>query len=743
MIVVSKVLWVKLGGLALGLVLAAMRAAQGQTPAVVQEAIPYLTQLSQLSQLSRPGHESGQPVRLHGTVLFANPAREVMGLRDETATAILHYESGGEPLRPGEKIELEGVARIEAGRASVRRAWTIDNDGLHPRAEKQLTAPLQAGPHSLRVDWFNQTQDGALEVYWEGPDLPRQLIPDSALWHEEPGPVGGASKRVAGLGYACFEGDWVRVPNFQGMGAVQTGVAANLDISLATRSNHVGLCFQGWVTVPRDGEYTVTLVSDDGARMSLGHLGPGNGPGAVLKRTGLVEPLPSPRALFPGAILASNDLVQWSSVEGLVTFMDQTKTPPQLELSDGGAKIQVEFVAASRDALGLLPQSRIRVTGLTRPRMTPQGLFVAAKWLVPDPQSVELLEAAPRHWNQAPPQTLGQVRAHPPRLESVGHLKGQARPTGAAGGFWLQDGTEEVYVRTAQPLPQTNEMLVEALGLWRHGSTTNQWVLDQAVYRRWIEPTNEAASSPTNALPLLTKIEEIHALSRAEAEKKYPVRVRGVILNQGGGTGMIQDDTRGIYFSGVEVTQPIAVGDLAEIEGVSGPGDFAPILIVQRLTRLGSGILPEPARPTWDLLLNGAMDAQRVELKGIITQAHSNHITLLMVGGELRISTDNTDSSDLAAEAWKPFLNALICLRGSLWARWNQQTHQVIAGEIALTDVQIDCLEPAPTDLFAAPSHRVADLSLFSLESSALRRVKVMGQVPNPRLPASGKKNPG
>ena len=525
---------------------------------------------------------------------------------------------------------------------------------------------------------------------------------------------------MAGLSYSCYEGSWIRLPNFHALKPVKTGVVANFDTGLATRPENVGLAFRGWLEVPQDGEYTLTLISDDGSRLFVGDIGPGDGQGAVIKTTGLTGALPIPRRSFPGAVLPANDPVQWSTVEGVATFVCLSTGTPQLELADGSAKMQVDIVGGLRESLLLLPQSRIRVTGLTEPCLTPEGRLVAARLLVPNLQSVDLLEAAPRHWNQHPLQTISNLLSHPPRPESVGHLRGRARLMSNGGGFWLRDGAGEVFVQTAQSLPPANDVRLEVLGLWRGGSETNRLVLDQAVYRQWAQFENAPTNHTTITLPLLTKIEEIHALSRVEAEKKYPFRVRGVITDSWEESGLVQDDTRGIFFSGGDHSQ-FAVGDLVEIQGFSAPGDFAPNLAAQRITRLGLGIMPEPARPTWDLLLNGAMDCQWVELKGIVTQIQTNHIILRMVGGEMRLY------QYLSQDDWKPFLNALVCLRGCLTARWSE--HQVIAGEVTIARLQIDCLEPAPADPFDAPAKTIPEMWLFSLQSSALRRIKVTGQV--------------
>jgi serine/threonine-protein kinase len=61
-------------------------------------------------------------------------------------------------------------------------APVVDNDGLHMPKEESGKVTLKAGKHPLRVE-FSQGGGGAtLEVYWEGPGLPRQPIPSTALF---------------------------------------------------------------------------------------------------------------------------------------------------------------------------------------------------------------------------------------------------------------------------------------------------------------------------------------------------------------------------------------------------------------------------------------------------------------------------------------------------------------------------------------------------------------------------------
>jgi len=58
----------------------------------------------------------------------------------------------------------------------------VDNDGLHPAAERRGFIPLKAGKHPIRVTFFEAAGDDELHVYYEGPGIDRQEIPASALY---------------------------------------------------------------------------------------------------------------------------------------------------------------------------------------------------------------------------------------------------------------------------------------------------------------------------------------------------------------------------------------------------------------------------------------------------------------------------------------------------------------------------------------------------------------------------------
>ena len=60
----------------------------------------------------------------------------------------------------------------------------INNDGLHSMQEKTLEQGLNAGYHAIRVEYFQRTGSAGLEVYIEGPGIPKTLLKKEMLFHD-------------------------------------------------------------------------------------------------------------------------------------------------------------------------------------------------------------------------------------------------------------------------------------------------------------------------------------------------------------------------------------------------------------------------------------------------------------------------------------------------------------------------------------------------------------------------------
>jgi signal transduction histidine kinase len=124
-------------------------------------------------------------------------------------------------------------------------------------------------------------------------------------------------------------------------------------------------------------------------------------------------------------------------------------------------------------------------------------------------------------------------------------------------------------------------------------------------------------------LPTLTQAAQIRGLSPEEASLGYPVLVRGVITMDAPAPNFIlQDATAGIYVEGSVSPRFLhLLRQFVEIEGVTGPGKFAPVIRETKLRVLGKGELPKPKLFSFSELENGQQDSQWAEVRGIVRSA--------------------------------------------------------------------------------------------------------------------------
>src|ERR1700716_297786 len=130
----------------------------------------------------------------------------------------------------------------------------------------------------------------------------------------------------------------------------------------------------------------------------------------------------------------------------------------------------------------------------------------------------------------------------------------------------------------------------------------------------------QAAAKP---LPTLTHADQVRRLTPEQASQGYPVRIRGVItMGAPAPDFFVQDGTAGIYAEGsASPKYPHVLGQIVEVEGVTGPGRFAPVIREQRLRVLGQGVLPKAQLRSFSELANGQHDSQWTQVRGVVRSA--------------------------------------------------------------------------------------------------------------------------
>lgn len=229
-------------------------------------------------------------------------------------------------------------------------------------------------------------------------------------------------------------------------------------------------------------------------------------------------------------------------------------------------------------------------------------------------------------------------------------------------------------------------------------------------------------------------IDQVRALPPAQAQQKIPVHLHGVItfLDENLYSRFVQDDTAGIYLQyPVNVAPPPLVsGQIVDVIGTASPGEYAPVVLVDKITVTGQGPLP-PAKPaTYEQLASGAEDSQFVEIGGVVRSARKSdvpgfyEVEIVTGGGRLLIYVH-----DLPAARPEDMVDSSVRVRGVCSTKFNHK-RQLFAIRLMVPRADDFAVEtPAPQHPFDIPAHPAGSLLQFTPQESYGHRVKIAGTV--------------
>ncbi len=683
---------------------------------VTGQICPLVTNAFQFAQTQRAGFPKELVVYLEGQILAVSPKKNHLIFQDASGAVLLDLDTRNEDLQPGRKIRLGSNAMFDNGRLVLRDPPVVDNDGYHTVARKSGSLYLQAGKRPIRLIWFNWLGSGSLDVFYQASDQPEQKIKDSVLFSPWTNPVTGQTTWTNGLAYRCAEGRWFQAPDFHHLVAVKEGKTSSFDLDVKSRTENVSMQFAGAIEVPHDGIYNFSTISDDGSLLYVDEHPP-------QIELGESAEIPQARRIVPGQIVRPNEAFQWTAVEGVVTYVSERADALTLDLSSSSGTMRIEVADSSGIFPSLLAHARIKVSGVSQPAQgaDESGQQIAGILLTPGLEQIEYLELPAARWEDTPLMRISDCVATnpPPSPKEIVHIKGKARMSDYGKSVMLDDGTGQIFLETIRPVSAKNGDSVDALGC-RSQSGTNL-ILKCVSYR--IFP--KLPDNGVKVLPLLTTTEQIKRLTREEAQLNYPVRLRGVVTAVIDTSFFLRDATGGIYarWNPNSRDNDIRVGDRWEIAGVTF-AEFSPGVIVEQATFLSRGNLPEPLRPTWDRLMNGSLDAEYVEVQGVVVEIESNLLTLFSASGRVRLLMLDTQPQLLSQ-----YLNALVRIRGCVNIARDVVTQQIDFGQIGLYNSQISLEEDAPARLSDVPLKHASELLFYDYRTATFHRARIAGQV--------------
>ncbi len=182
---------------------------------------------------------------------------------------------------------------------------------------------------------------------------------------------------------------------------------------------------------------------------------------------------------------------------------------------------------------------------------------------------------------------------------------------------------------------------------------------------RWTE-------AQSSNLPVLTSVEQVRHLTPDKAQLGYPVRIRGVITDDVPKPDyFVQDKTAGIYVEGARSLWSSHVfGEYVEVEGITGPGRFAPVIRERSLRILGKRPLPKARIYALQQLADGQKDSQWVQVRGIVRSVSIDRtswpepviaMTVASDGSQFSVRTPLGASQDISTWIGKEVLIQGVC----------------------------------------------------------------------------------
>lgn len=240
-----------------------------------------------------------------------------------------------------------------------------------------------------------------------------------------------------------------------------------------------------------------------------------------------------------------------------------------------------------------------------------------------------------------------------------------------------------------------------------------------------------APSQNAPADPLRT-VAEVRNLSPQQARGQLPVRLKAVVTFWDNDlySRFVQDTTAGIYIGENTNLPALKPGQMVEIEGVTGPGEYAPIIVPRSVNVVREGSLPNARPVSTEELLTGQEDSQFVEISGIVRSVKSigepkRYEVDLVMGGE----RFTAHARQLPVMQTDELVDSTVKVRGVCSTLFNRQ-RQFFGFQILVprpADIVIE--NPAPRDPFAFSAQSISSLLQFTPRGSFGHRVKLAGTV--------------
>ena len=244
-----------------------------------------------------------------------------------------------------------------------------------------------------------------------------------------------------------------------------------------------------------------------------------------------------------------------------------------------------------------------------------------------------------------------------------------------------------------------------------------------------------------NALPVLTRSQQVRELSAEQANRGYTVRLRGVVTFVDDFALFMQDSSAGIAVIAPGLANVVHAGQLIDLDGTTECPDFAPQITHAHVQLAGAAPMPSARPVSFERLASTEEDSQWAEIEGIVQAVVSDVIPMPPTADTSRALLVTVSGGSLLARVpWmseaeaERSVDSRVRIRGVAGAVYNQHNEWVGARLFVPNLSQIDVLESPRTDGFAVPSLPVSSILRFNPAGSGGHRVRIEGVVTLQRM---------
>jgi diguanylate cyclase (GGDEF)-like protein len=432
--------------------------------------------------------------------------------------------------------------------------------------------------------------------------------------------------------------------------------------------------------------------------------------------------MPAPQAM-PSGNDSQVRVSQWVEVKGTIRLATIEDGRLTLAVVDGNQRTRVRVLDRKHIWPVALVGTKVVLDGVSAAAVDEKGNWTGLQVFVTSNDDLHF-ETKPANPYSSPPGSFAAVLQSRNPGQIV-HVSGMVVEQTASRVLLVTDGTRTLKASLADLSQFAPGDGVELIGFT--SASADYQVEDTIV--RLIAPRKPLDESHLKGT--LRTLRDLKSLSVEAAVKQIPVEVTGKVtfIDLPSSILFVQDATAGAYVDIHRQSPDLRLGDVVHVKGVSGPGDYAPIISQPRIKVLSHGRLPRPSGLSLQVLASGTSDGRWVQVSGIVRsvqQLQNQHSFKLAVGGNsfLMQFPRSLDASKLQDR----LLDAQVSINAVCGTIFNEKRQLIGIKFFVPDEASVHILEPAST-ADATSVRPIISLLRFDPLNLSIHRVRVRGVV--------------